>query len=172
MSQKKYQFAILLIGLDGSGKTTIVKSYQKPTKAVHIQPTVGFQVELVQIPACSRPVAVFDCSGNGRHRPQWEMFLGDSDAIAFVIDSSDKGRLHIVREYLKMLFLHPQVVQKMMPIGLLCSKSDHSEAIEKEEIKELLQLTSIPKGPDINYFLNKVSAYEGTGVSASFELLA
>jgi hypothetical protein len=32
------------------------------------------------------------------------MFLNDIDAIAFVIDSSEPGRFHIAKEYIKGLF--------------------------------------------------------------------
>jgi GTPase SAR1 family protein len=89
MSEKKYDFALLLIGLDNAGKTTVLKSYQKPKTPVVITPTVGYSVELASIPPCQKPVAVYDCSGNGRHRDQWEVFFEYADAIAFVVDSTD-----------------------------------------------------------------------------------
>lgn len=52
----------------------------------------------------------FDMSGHDRHRPLWEHYYKDCHGIIFIIDSSDKLRLVVVKEELDMLLQHPDVV--------------------------------------------------------------
>ena len=51
----------------------------------------------------------FDMSGHDRHRPLWEHYYKDCHGIIFIIDSSDKLRLVVVKEELDMLLQHPDV---------------------------------------------------------------
>lgn len=48
-------------------------------------------------------------SGHDRHRPLWEHYYKDCHGIIFIIDSSDKLRLVVVKEELDMLLQHPDV---------------------------------------------------------------
>jgi len=51
----------------------------------------------------------FDMSGHDRHRSLWEHYYKDCHGIIFIIDSSDKLRLVVVKEELDMLLQHPDV---------------------------------------------------------------
>jgi hypothetical protein len=48
-------------------------------------------------------------SGHDRHRSLWEHYYKDCQGIIFIIDSSDKLRLVVVKEELDMLLQHPDV---------------------------------------------------------------
>lgn len=48
-------------------------------------------------------------SGHDRHRSLWEHYYKDCHGIIFIIDSSDKLRLVVVKEELDMLLQHPDV---------------------------------------------------------------
>lgn len=57
----------------------------------------------------------FDMSGHDRHRPLWEHYYKDCHGIIFIIDSSDKLRLVVVKEELDMLLQHPDVAGILFP---------------------------------------------------------
>ncbi|GAU88953.1 hypothetical protein RvY_01559 [Ramazzottius varieornatus] len=83
-------FNVLVVGLDNSGKSTILNSLKTENKSSpeSIPPTVGAQIEKIKI---GNVVLHFnDLSGQGRYRPMWERCLNDSQAIIFVIDSTDR----------------------------------------------------------------------------------
>lgn len=51
----------------------------------------------------------FDMSGHDRYRSLWEHYYKDCHGIIFLIDSTDKLRLVVVKEELDMLLQHPDV---------------------------------------------------------------
>lgn len=46
-------------------------------------------------------------SGQGRYRNLWEQYYPETEAVIFVIDSSEKLRLEVAREELHALLEHP-----------------------------------------------------------------
>lgn len=117
---------LLIVGLDYSGKTTIVNqikpdpviqylsciqiikhpilSHQLPSDKASTIPTVGFSVE--QFVKSKITFTVFDMSGAGRYRNLWEHYYGDADAIIFVLDASDKARLLMARDEFESMMEH------------------------------------------------------------------
>ncbi|ETO25924.1 hypothetical protein RFI_11211 [Reticulomyxa filosa] len=71
---KKMKAQILCVGLDNSGKSTIINTL-KPTKEQlkELNPTVGFQAE--QFTFNSILFTVFDMSGQNRYRSLWEYYF-------------------------------------------------------------------------------------------------
>ncbi|XP_052456431.1 ADP-ribosylation factor-like protein 6 isoform X2 [Carassius gibelio] len=103
---KKKEVNVLCLGLDNSGKTTIINQL-KPSNA-HAQdivPTIGFNIEKFKTSSLS--FTVFDMSGQGRYRNLWEHYYKEGQAIIFVIDSGDKLRMVVAKEELDTLLNHP-----------------------------------------------------------------
>lgn len=88
---------MLIVGLDNSGKTTILE-HLKPNgqQPVDIAPTIGFSVDTIVRGGVK--FKVFDMSGAGKYRKLWEKYYQDTDAVIFVVDSSDKLRMAVVKE--------------------------------------------------------------------------
>lgn len=61
-------------------------------------PTSLYSIEMISIPQLTKPILVFDLSGQGRHRESWRTFYPDADAIVYVIDSTDTKRLEILKK--------------------------------------------------------------------------
>jgi ADP-ribosylation factor protein 1 len=77
---------ILMLGLDGAGKTTIL--YQmKLNEHVCSVPTVGFNVEEINYKGLS--FNVWDIGGQTRLRDLWHHYYNGSDAVIYVLDSAD-----------------------------------------------------------------------------------
>ena len=140
MSKQNFDFAVQFIGLENSGKTTILNAFKNTLKDVIIKPTVGFGIETFNYSKCKKPILAYDCSGEGRHRVQWQNFYSEVEAIFFLIDSTDKHRFPIVKKYLKELFKDERIIRRNTPIIILCNKQDLSDANDKMQIIEQLSL--------------------------------
>lgn len=78
-------------------------------------PTVGFQVE--EFTKNNIRITAFDMSGQSKWRNLWEHHYGDAQAIIWVIDSTDKFRLVVVKDELTTL-LESKGTCKSMEIPL------------------------------------------------------
>jgi ADP-ribosylation factor-like protein 6 len=68
---------------------------------VEVVPTIGFQIE--EFSKNNINFSVFDMSGQSKWRNMWEHHYGDAQAIVWVIDSSDKFRMIVVKDELNAL---------------------------------------------------------------------
>lgn len=93
---------MLCCGLDNSGKTTILNQLKaKHNRVAEITPTVGFALE--EFTKNNVLFTVFDMSGQGRYRSLWEHYFSEVAGIIFVIDTSDKLRICVVKDELDQL---------------------------------------------------------------------
>lgn len=80
----KKKAKIILVGLDGAGKTTILMKL-KTGEQVFTVPTIGFNVEEYEYKNVT--FTVWDIGGQDKIRVQWKHFFENSDAVIFVVDS-------------------------------------------------------------------------------------
>lgn len=73
-------------------------------------------------------------SGAGRYRNLWEHHFRSCQGIVFVIDSSDRMRLVVVREELAILLGHPDIVAQRIPLLMFANKMDSAEALSSVKI--------------------------------------
>ncbi|XP_057967857.1 ADP-ribosylation factor 1 isoform X4 [Malania oleifera] len=85
---------ILVLGLDNAGKTTILYRLQMG-EVVSTIPTIGFNVETVQYNNIKFQVWDLGCLC---HRPYWRCYFPNTQAIIYVVDSSDTDRLIIAKD--------------------------------------------------------------------------
>merc|ERR1712228_613254 len=88
---------ILILGLDGAGKTTILYRLQVGEVVTTI-PTIGFNVETVTYK--NLKFQVWDLGGQTSIRPYWRCYYANTDAIIYVVDSVDKERIGISKSEL------------------------------------------------------------------------
>ncbi|XP_038992135.1 ADP-ribosylation factor 1-like [Hibiscus syriacus] len=86
---------ILVLGLDNAGKTTILYRLQMG-EVVSTIPTIGFNVETVQYNNIK--FQVWDLGGQTSIRPYWRCYFPNTQAIIYVVDSSDTDKLVIAKE--------------------------------------------------------------------------
>ncbi|XP_057967855.1 ADP-ribosylation factor 1 isoform X3 [Malania oleifera] len=86
---------ILVLGLDNAGKTTILYRLQMG-EVVSTIPTIGFNVETVQYNNIK--FQVWDLGGQTSIRPYWRCYFPNTQAIIYVVDSSDTDRLIIAKD--------------------------------------------------------------------------
>merc|ERR1712038_571749 len=90
MKRDEREARILVLGLDNAGKTTILKKLSEED-ITHIMPTQGFNIKSLVHEGFK--LNVWDIGGQKTIRPYWSNYFESSDALVYVIDSSDKRRL-------------------------------------------------------------------------------
>lgn len=94
---------ILMLGLDGAGKTTILYQF-KLNEAVNSVPTIGFNVEEVNYK--NLKFTIWDIGGQTKLRNMWHYYYEGGDAVIYVLDSSDTERLQLAKETLDAVINH------------------------------------------------------------------
>ena len=91
---------ILMLGLDGAGKTTILYKLRLGGM-VKARPTVGFNMETVEHNHLK--LKVFDFGGRSKIRRFWHHYSPDADGVIFVVDSTDGERMGEAKEELQAM---------------------------------------------------------------------
>ncbi|KAA3678018.1 ADP-ribosylation factor-like protein 6 [Paragonimus westermani] len=142
----KREMKILVIGLDNSGKTTIINYLKPEEKQVsYVVPTVGFNVEKVFVKPLS--FTCFDMSGHTRYRNLWEHYYIECDALIFVVDSCDHLRLCVARDELEQMLEHKMLCARRIPLLIFANKMDHGCALTASKVAEALGLDQIRDKP-------------------------
>uniref|UniRef100_T1IP28 ADP-ribosylation factor-like protein 6 n=1 Tax=Strigamia maritima TaxID=126957 RepID=T1IP28_STRMM len=143
---RKREASVLVVGLDNSGKTTIINHF-KPSdqKSIDIVPTVGFNIEKFR--AKSVGFTAFDMSGQGRYRNLWEHYYKTANGIIFVVDSSDQLRLVVAKDELDLMLQHPDISARRMPILFYANKMDEKNSLSSVKISLALGLEGIRDKP-------------------------
>jgi len=164
---KKKDVNVLILGLDNSGKTTII-NHLKPEESqqADIVPTIGFSVENFQSKNLS--FTVFDMSGQGRYRNLWEHYYKEAHGVIFVLDSSDSLRMVVAKDELDQFLQHADVVGRCVPILFFANKMDHRDSVSSVKCTSLMGLETI-KGKPWNICAS--NALTGEGLTEGIEWL-
>ncbi|KAK6127030.1 hypothetical protein DH2020_039228 [Rehmannia glutinosa] len=156
---------ILVLGLDNAGKTTIL--------------SIGFNVETVQYNNIK--FQVWDLGGQTSIRPYWRCYFPNTQAIIYVVDSSDTDRLVVAKEeFHAILELAGPEGQKCYKslfhkfcgwcleeelkgavVLLFANKQDLPGALDDAAITEALELHKIKNR---QWSIFKTSAIKGEGI--------
>ncbi|XP_037764527.1 ADP-ribosylation factor-like protein 13A isoform X4 [Chelonia mydas] len=129
---------LLVIGLDNTGKTSLIMEIQRVLSCEVLPTTKPNQTEL----RVDRfEVSLVDLSGGQRLRGIWRNHYGDTHGIIFVLDSSDVLRMEEARKTLGRVLAHPRISGK--PLLLLANKQDKVDALLPCELIECLSLEKL-----------------------------
>uniref|UniRef100_A0A0R3RHE0 ADP-ribosylation factor-like protein 6 n=1 Tax=Elaeophora elaphi TaxID=1147741 RepID=A0A0R3RHE0_9BILA len=118
------QVSILMIGLDNSGKSTIVNQMKaQEDQVVQVLPSIGYTTE--KFTFNNTIFLVHDMSGQGKYRNLWENYYKEVDGVVFVIDSNDRLRLAVARDELRLLLDHREFGRKKVGIIFLNTSKNH-----------------------------------------------
>lgn len=133
---------ILMLGLNGAGKTTVVNSldgYPERETLPTFVPTLSCNRIAVSGYGRKRVrVAIWDFSGDKRFRDYWNNLVRKPQVLLFVVDSSDVSRITEARKYLFSLLQNPKIVG--IPVVILANKQDLSGALRPLELLKALSL--------------------------------
>ena len=132
------RFKITIIGLDNAGKTTALYRLLEGV-VVNTQPTVGSNVETIE--RGNVRLQCWDLAGQVAFRQGWTTFFNGTDAVLFIVDSSDRDRIGEARDELFRV-IKDEATSKCC-ILVLANKQDVPNCMSLNEVMEKLQLSEI-----------------------------
>ncbi|CAD8183558.1 unnamed protein product [Paramecium octaurelia] len=158
------EMRILILGLDKSGKTTILYKLHS-NELIQTAPTMGFNVETLTYK--NLKFQAWDLGGQNDLRIYWKCYYPNTNGIIYVIDSFDEGRLKTSKEEL-MNILQSQEL-KDVPLLILANKQDMQGALSETQICEFLKL-EVKKTR--KWTIVKCSALTGLGLNEGMQWMA
>ena len=160
---------MLVLGLQSTGKTSIIKRITSNIYDSKIKPTLGNQI--IKSAVEKFQFRIFDVSGQKNLRKNW--FRGPMpDAIVFVLDLTASPNQHkeAKKEFETMIYHYfgtksKQKLPKNTPILILGNKMDLKHKLNEKLINKLLK----PK--NINFKIGIVSALTNEGIEENFKWL-
>lgn len=179
---------ILVLGLDNSGKTTILKrmggeeiqwvaaalsinksqlhsasTHRRYTRSIrNVTPTQGFNVKSLM--QRNFKLNVWDIGGQKSIRPYWRNYFDRTDALIYVIDSSDQKRMDETGVELDQLLNEEKL--DGVPLLVFANKQDLLNSLSPHEISSSLNLSSIR---DRTWTIQPCSAKDGEGLEDGME---
>jgi ADP-ribosylation factor-like protein 2 len=92
------EIRILILGLDNSGKSTILRRLSDED-ILDVRPTQGFQVKTLT--QSDFQINMWDVGGQKSIRSYWRNYFEQTDGIIWVIDSVDRFRLEECKNQLR-----------------------------------------------------------------------
>mmetsp|Transcript_43020 Transcript_43020/g.99878 ORF Transcript_43020/g.99878 Transcript_43020/m.99878 type:complete len:234 (-) Transcript_43020:50-751(-) len=184
---KKPQIRILVLGLDGAGKTTVLERIKhmfrkdrgsEPVNQADrekevllalskISPTVGLNMGRLEMRGVN--VVVWDLGGAEGLRSIWDKYYSDAHAIVWVVDSSDPARFAEAKETLAKVTDEPEL--EGVPLVVFANKCDLDSALSAEEVQNsiLCEQRSIQKRRQVRAV--SVSGMNASGIREAFTWL-
>lgn len=154
---------VLLVGLDGSGTTTILY-HVKHGKKLDTIPTLGMNKEVVRVD--NMDFELYDVGGLEKVRALWRTYSKEANGVAYVVDSSDPDRLPQAAEELKKLFFGDKKKKSLIvpdiPLLVLANKQDIPNAVSIDTVAKELELNDLPVR---NYRVMPTVATEGENLT-------
>jgi small GTP-binding protein len=153
---------LVLIGLDGAGKTTILYKL-KLDEVVSSVPTIGFNVEKFKYK--NLEFNIWDIGGQTKIRNLWKFYYDNTDAIIYVVDTSDAERLSLAKETLSEVLADERL--SGAPLLVLANKIDISN-MSTPEVVSNMGLQTLRR----EWYVQPTCALNGSGLCEGFEWLS
>ncbi|KAK2154211.1 hypothetical protein LSH36_274g00048 [Paralvinella palmiformis] len=135
-SEERTKKKVLMLGLGGSGKSSILQAIQMNHMKVADgemtpEPTEGFH---------SHPCTILlSVGGSEKMRKYWADFIQDCDILVYVVDAASDGEsLKLAGEELQHILDDPGL--DSVPLILLANKQDLNDAQKPHDVLEALHL--------------------------------
>lgn len=154
---------ILILGLDGAGKTTILYRLQLG-EVVSTKPTIGFNVETLNYK--NLKLNVWDLGGQTSVRPYWRCYYDEAASVIFVVDSTDKERISLAAKELHVMLQEEEL--KDAALLVFANKQDQRGALSVSHISKELDLVSLKER---SWSIVASSATKGEGITEGLDWL-
>ncbi|XP_005107065.1 E3 ubiquitin-protein ligase TRIM23 [Aplysia californica] len=134
----KIEMRVVTLGLDGAGKTSILFKL-KQNEFIPTIPTIGFNVETVEYK--NFKFTIWDVGGQHKIRPLWKHYYFNTQAVIFVVDSSNRERLDEAQGELVKLVHEKEL--KDASLLIFANKQDVDGCVTIEEITDQFGLLKL-----------------------------
>ncbi|RSH81286.1 uncharacterized protein EHS24_008728 [Apiotrichum porosum] len=132
------EMRVLFLGLDNAGKTTILKRVTGGDVS-SVSPTLGFNI--MSLVRGDHTLNVWDVGGQRTLRPYWRNYFESTDAVVWVVDSSDSLRLDDAAAELRALLSEERLAGATLLV--FANKQDLAGSLSHEQIRDALGLEAI-----------------------------
>ncbi|GLU09173.1 hypothetical protein SLE2022_260460 [Rubroshorea leprosula] len=161
---QKPRVRILMVGLDSSGKTTILYKL-KLGEIITTIPTIGFNVETVEFK--NKSFSIWDVGGQSMIRPLWRHYSQNIQALIFVVDSNDRERIAEARNELHRILSDNELDNASVLV--FANKQDVRNSMTVSEVADKLGLYSLGQRP---WYIQATSAITGEGLYEGLDWLS
>ncbi|XP_063150805.1 ADP-ribosylation factor-like protein 9 [Candoia aspera] len=153
---------ILVLGLDGAGKTSVLYSLATNQVKHNTIPTKGFNAVCVNTEETK--MEFLEIGGSESLREYWKMYMPRGLLLIYVVDSADHERFPVAKK-----LLH-QLVQSnsTLPVMILANKQDLEGAYCITDIHDALALSEIGDERKI-FLIGTHVAKDGLEISSSLK---
>ncbi|CAM9932746.1 unnamed protein product [Heterosigma akashiwo] len=155
---------ILMLGLDASGKTTILYRMQLG-ESIHTIPTIGFNCEAVKYGKLE--FNIWDIGGQKKLRNLWRYYFDNTDALIFVVDSNDLDRIEEAKDTLHWLMSEDALQDAKLLV--YANKQDLPHSASAAELTDKLGLRDLRRR---EWFIQSTCAVTGEGLYDGMEWLS
>ncbi|KFV86786.1 ADP-ribosylation factor-like 10, partial [Struthio camelus australis] len=130
---------VLVLGLDGAGKSSVLHYICSETAKERIAPTHGFNSARLHTEGLEMDLLEGRCGDAAQpgSPPRWA--LSQAHVLVFVVDSVDRSRLLTARQELHALLAE----EPRLPLVVLANKQDKSDALSAAELHDELALHTL-----------------------------
>lgn len=157
--------SVAIIGLDGAGKTTIMKRILRSEFTLS-KPTFGVNIEIYKYRTLK--FVVWDLGGHAPIRKTlWKRFVSKAETIVFVVDAADQKRFDLAK---RVFYESIESTDEDVPILFLINKCDLEEAAPSIEVMESMDLQQMLR-QEHEFNLFRCSALTGEGLFEAWDWL-
>ncbi|XP_040904897.1 ADP-ribosylation factor-like protein 9 [Toxotes jaculatrix] len=128
---------VLVLGLDGAGKTSLLHCLATGSLEQDMQPTQGFNA--VSISREDLHIEFLEIGGKEELRPYWKKYTSKALLLVFVVDSSDPQLFPVAKKHLhELLASDPR-----LPLMVLANKQDLPGACSITDLHDSLSLSEV-----------------------------
>ncbi|XP_028668756.1 ADP-ribosylation factor-like 10 [Erpetoichthys calabaricus] len=135
--EESWDQQILVLGLNGSGKSSTMRGLSGGRVPVAFSPTRGFNAISVKVEGYK--LHLLEIGGSKNLRTYWPQYLKRACVLVYVVDSTDRERLPLAKEELHSLL---QAASEL-PLVVLANKQDLPNAVSISELHEALMLDTV-----------------------------
>lgn len=134
---------VVLVGLENSGKTTLLNVLANGPVSEGTVPTIGLNVKIVKKGGIT--MKCWDIGGQAAYRSEWGRYTRGCDVIIFVVDAFDISKISTARKELHRLL----EIRELATIPVLClaNKIDLEPHITEHDLIRELNLDYIVDNP-------------------------
>ncbi|KAF8216680.1 ADP-ribosylation factor family-domain-containing protein [Mycena galopus ATCC 62051] len=156
---------LVLIGLDGAGKTSLVNRLSRRELPLGVLPATASTIGALHIEIKDFGITVWEFGGSEKIRPLWRRYFWNGHAFVFLLDATAPARFPEAKDELIRLW---EGMSDKHPVLVLANKVDLAYAAELSMIEEALGVPELARS-DRKIALKGISAMTGEGIDEALE---
>ena len=132
--EQEKEVKLALVGLDGAGKTTVIRRLLDDDFKGQTAPTIGIETQELKVRNIT--IKVFDLAGQENMRGVWKYYFSSTEGVIFIVDANRTDRFPDVKEELYNILNDENAGR--IPILVYANKQDLPDSVTSDQLAEQL----------------------------------